>query len=448
MPTDELFAHIVTTDELLAATGDAAWITALLEVEAALARAEAATGVIPEAAAEAIAAACRPDRFDAAELGRAARGGGNPVIPLVARLTDAVPPDARDYVHWGATSQDVMDTAAVLVARRAGRLIESSLAGLATGCAALADRHRGTLMTGRTLLQPALPITFGLKAAGWLAGVTDCRHVLDGALSALPAQLGGAVGTLASLGDRGPAVLAQFAAELGLPEPVMPWHSSRQRMAALAGALGTVAGTSAKISGDVALLMQEEVGEAYEPAEPGRGGSSTLPHKRNPVGAAAVGAAARRAIALVGLYYEGLAGEHERHLTAWPVEWQSLGDLLALSGGAAARTAETVQGLEVNSDAMSARAIALSGALLAERVSLALAGRMGRAAARTVVTEAGRRAADSSAAAWRAALLADPNVASALTGPELDELFDARSYLGANDTWIDRVLDEHARSHW
>jgi 3-carboxy-cis,cis-muconate cycloisomerase len=443
LPTDELFAHIVTTDELLAATGDEAWLAAMLDAEAALARAEAAVGVIPEAAAAAISAACRPGGFDVALIGRDARGGGNPVIPLVARLTEAVAPPGRDYVHWGATSQDILDTAAVLVARRAGDLIAADLDRLAAGGASLADRHRATLMTGRTLMQPALPITFGLKAAGWLEGVTHCREALGSALCGLAAQLGGAAGTLASLGPDGPPVLAAFAAELALPEPVMPWHSCRQRMAALAGALAMAAGTAAKISGDIALLMQQEVGEASEPAEPGRGGSSTLPQKRNPVGAAAVGAAARRAIALVGLYYEGLAGEHERHLTSWPIEWQSLGELLALAGGAVARTAETVEGLEVDAEAMAERADGLAGILLSERLSLELARRMGRPAARTAVADATRRADGPTAGAFAAALLSDPDVAAVLTSSELDEILEPRGYLGANDVWIDRTLARH-----
>lgn len=444
MPTDDLFWPIVTTDDLLAATGDRAWLTALLDAEAALARAEAAVGVIPVAAAEAIAETCRTARFDAGHLGRAARGGGNPVIPLVRQLAETVPPPARDYVHWGATSQDILDSAATLVARRAGRLIEAEMDRLADGSADLAQRHRASLMTGRTLLQPALPITFGLKAAGWLSGVLEARQALRGGLGGLAVQLGGATGTLASLGSRGPAVVAAFAAELELPEPVMPWHSCRQRMAVLAGALGLAAGTAAKISGDVALLMQSEVGEASEPSAPGRGGSSSLPQKRNPVGAAAVGAAARRAVGLVGLFFESLAGEHERHLTAWPVEWQSLGDLLALAGGAVARTAETVAGLEVHTGAMAGRVQELAGSLLAERVGLLLTGRLGRAAATAAVGDAARRAGGTGGAEFADALLSDPAVAAVLTRAELDDLLDPAAYLGATDTWIDRVLALHA----
>lgn len=444
MPTDHLFSHIVTTDELLIATGDGAWLAALLDAEAALARAEARAGVITAEVASAIGAACKPEGFDVREIGREARAGGNPVIPLVARLRDAVPPDASDFVHWGATSQDILDTAAVLVARRSGALIDAHLLRLADACATLADRHRGTVMTGRTLLQPAVPITFGMKAAGWLISVIDAREALAATLDGLSVQLGGAAGTLASLGSHGPEVLAAFAGELGLPEPAMPWHTARERMVALAAALGLVAGTSAKIAGDVALLMQQEVGEASEPGNQGRGGSSTMPHKRNPVGAAAVGAAARRAHALVGLFFESLSGEHERHVTSWPVEWQSLGELLALSGGAVARTAETVGGLEVAAGAMAERVRALSGLLLAERVSLALAPRMGRAAAAAAVADAGRTAPDTSAGALVASLMSDPRVAAVIDAPELEGLMDPAGYLGSSEVWIDRVLARHS----
>ena len=348
MPPDLLFSAIVTTDELPAATGDDAWLQAMLDAEAALARAEAAAGVIAVEVADAIADCCRSDRFDAAELGRAARGGGNPVIPLVQSLMAMVPESWRQWVHFGATSQDILDTAAVLIARRAGTLILGHLDALAAGCAGLAQRHRATIMTGRTLLQPALPITFGFKAAEWLVAVTDCRAEVAASIHRLPAQLGGAVGTLAALGDRGPAVAESFARQLDLPAAVVPWSTDRQRMARYAGALVVASGTAAKIAGDVALLMQPEVGEAAEPAAPGRGGSSTLPQKRNPVGAAAVGAAARRAVGLGSVFWGALAGEHERSVSAWPAEWQSLSELIVLAGGAVARTGETVLGLEVD----------------------------------------------------------------------------------------------------
>jgi 3-carboxy-cis,cis-muconate cycloisomerase len=442
---DLLFSSIITTDELLQVTGDQSWLQAMLDAEAALARAEAGAGVIASEAAGAIAECCRAERFDAGELGRAARDGGNPVIPLVRALTAAVPAPARDWVHFGATSQDILDTAAVLIARRGTTIVAGHLAGLADACAALAERHRRTIMTGRTLLQPALPITFGFKAAEWLVDVTDCRLDLMEAVDRLPAQFGGAVGTLAALGDDGPAVGAAFARELGLPPAVMPWHAARQRTARFAGTLAALSGTAAKIAGDVALLMQAEVGEAREPAAAGRGGSSTLPHKRNPVGAAAVGAAARRTAALASVFYGALAGEHERSVSAWPAEWQSLSEMLTLAGGAAARVRDTIAGLEVDAEAMAANVQRFGGMLIAERISFALASRLGRAAARDSVAAAGRRAVDTTAEALGAALLEDPSVAAALAGSDLERLLDPAGYLGSTNAWIDRALAHHRR---
>ncbi len=443
MPGDRLFAPIFVTDELLAATGDEAWLAAMLDAEAALAAAEAACGVIPPEVAEAIGAACRAGGLDPAALGRGARAAGNPVIPLVAALGEAVPAGARPWLHWGATSQDILDTAAVLVARRAGALVDAELGRLAAGCAGLAARHRGTLMAGRTLLQQALPVTFGLKAAGWLAGADDARTQLAAALGGLAAQLGGAAGTLASLGEAGPAVAAAFAARLGLPEPVLPWHTARQRVAAVAGALGVVAGTAAKISADVALLMQTEVAEA---AEPSPGGSSTMPHKRNPAASVAVLAAARRAHALLPVLFGGLVAEHERPAGAWHAEWEPWAELIALAGGAAARTADVVAGLEVDAGAMAANLARTGGALLAERVTLALAAACGdRAEARRAVTDALRRA-DKDGTPLAAELAAEPLVAGAFDAREIDRLLDPAGYLGAAGVWVDRALAAHGEA--
>jgi 3-carboxy-cis,cis-muconate cycloisomerase len=438
-----MFSPITTTDDLLESTGDRAWLQAMLDSEAALVLAEAEVGVVPVEAADAISQCCRAERFDPVELGRAARAGGNPVIPLVQALTSIVDPDARLWVHWGATSQDVLDTAAVLVAKRAVESIAADLARLAQGCDALAESHRHTLMAGRTLLQPAVPITFGLKAAGWLAGVTDCRYELRHANSQLAAQLGGAAGTLAALGDRGIEVAAAYARRLGLPEPVVPWHTARQRVARLAGALAMIAGTAAKVSGDVALLMQAEVSEASEPAGPGRGGSSTLPQKRNPVAAAEVGSAARRAVALLPLFYGGLAAEHERSLSAWPAELHSLSDMLRLSGGAAALTSDTVSELEVDPVKMAAHVEEAAGVLLAERVSLALAPHLGRAGARDAVAAAVRRARSGRLDAVAAELLSDAGVTAAMSPVEVNGLLDPEGYLGVSQGWIDRARAYH-----
>ena len=365
----------------------------------------------------------------------------------MAALEEAVPAEARAWVHHGATSQDILDTAAVLIARRALIVVDADLRDLATGCATLAGRHRATLMAGRTLLQQALPITFGLKAAGWLVAVLDARRLLIDAEGRLAVQLGGAAGTLASLGDHGPAVVERFAARLDLPEPVLPWHTARQRIAELGAALAVTTGCAAKIAGDVGLLAQSEVGEAAEPAGPGRGGSSTLPHKRNPVGAALARAAAARAQALAGVLLGALVAEHERPLGAWHSEWQPLTELFALCGGAVARTAETVAGLEVDPTAMAANLHAGRGTLLAERISLALAATLGRSAAHGLVADAVRRSTE------RGSFLADelrtdPSVRTGLDldgdPARLDDLLDPAAYLGATDTWIDRALAAYA----
>jgi 3-carboxy-cis,cis-muconate cycloisomerase len=443
LPADSLFAPITTTDELLEATGDRAWLQAMLDSEAALARAEAEAGLVPVEVSDAISRCCQSHRFDPVELGRAGRAGGNPVIPMVQALTSMVAPQAQRWVHWGATSQDILDTAAMLVAERATKLIAADLARLADGCDALAEAHRRTVMVGRTLLQPALPITFGFKAAGWLVAVTDCRHELERAVSGLAAQLGGAAGTLAALGVRGAEVAAAYARLLGLPEPIVPWHSARQRTARLSAALAMVAGTAAKVSGDVALLMQAEVSEASEPPGPGRGGSSTLPQKRNPIGAAEVGSAARRAVALLPVFFDGLGAEHERSLAAWPAELHSFTELLLSSGGAVARTADTITGLEVHAANMAANVERVAGTLMAERVSLALTPHLGRGTAQDTVAAAARRAASGSKEALARELLADAAVTAVMSAADISALLEPGAYLGVSDTWIDRARAFH-----
>jgi 3-carboxy-cis,cis-muconate cycloisomerase len=434
-----IFDAILTTDELLVATGDRAWVQAMLDVEAALARVEAQLGLIPQEAAQAIGARCDASLVDLDELGRAARAGGNPVLPLVATIRAALPDSARDWVHWGATSQDVLDTAAMLVVARSTPLIDADLAQLAEGCAALATAHRSTPMVGRTLLQHALPITFGQKAAGWLVAVLDVRAGLAVVGPRLAVQLGGAAGTLASLGDAGPAVLGALARTLGLAEPVLPWHTDRTRVAEVATALGLVSGAAAKIAWDVALMMQTEVGEVQEPPAPGRGGSSTLPQKRNPVGAAAVGAAERHATALVGILLGAMVQEQERAVGAWQAEWQALGSLLRLSGGAAARVRETVVGLEVSPEAMARNLSQTGGVLLSERVVLALAPSIGRDVALAAVHRAGDRSADSGGS-FADELLADPTISGRLAREDMTLLLDPANYLGSAECFVDRAL--------
>ncbi|HEX6664120.1 MAG TPA: lyase family protein [Gaiellaceae bacterium] len=345
MPFDALF----TPPEVLATVSDQAWLRAMLVAERALAVAEAKVGVITRESAGAITICCDPDRFDLAALVSEGRRVGNPAEPLARALREAVGGDAAKDVHLGATSQDVLDTAAALVAREATALIVADLDGVAATCAELADRHRSSVMAARTLLQQAVPTTFGLKAASWLVGVLHSRGRISAAR--LPAQLGGAGGTLAALGDRGPEVLHVLAAELSLSEPVVPWHTRRLPLAELGSAHAVGAGWAAKIALDLELLAQTEVGEIRVPAN---GGSSTMPHKRNPVGPALVRANAMRTRAAADLLVASLPQEHERAAGAWHAEWGALSDVLAGSGGAAAWLRETLAGVEVDVERMRA----------------------------------------------------------------------------------------------
>jgi 3-carboxy-cis,cis-muconate cycloisomerase len=333
-----LFKALFVPEELLLATTDARWLDAMCAVERALARAGARAGVIPAAAAEAIAAACAPGHFDASEIMAEGHRVANPAEPLVRRLREV-----NEWAHHGATSQDIVDTAMMLVAKIARELIFEEVDTVAEACAKLADEHRSTVMAARTLLQQAVPTTFGLKAAGWLVGVVEARRRL--AAVELAAQLGGAGGTLAAFGGKGPEVLRLLAEELGLAEPPIPWQSNRVRVAELAGALELVAGACGKIASDVILLAQTEVGEVTPPG----GGSTAMAHKHNPASAVVAVAAARQVAPRIDLI-----GEHERAAGAWQAEWPMLANALAYTGGAAAATRETLEGLEVNAERMRA----------------------------------------------------------------------------------------------
>jgi 3-carboxy-cis,cis-muconate cycloisomerase len=335
------------------ATGDRAWLQALLDVEAGLARAGAKAGLVPGPAAAAVSAAARAELFDAADIGRRAVASATPVIPLLSDLRAALPPGAAEHVHLGATSQDIVDTAMCLVAYRSCALIDADLAAAADRLAALAREHRHTVQMGRTLLQQAEPTTFGAVCAGWLVAVDEARAGLTRARDRLAVQLGGPVGTLAHYGERGPELVALLAAELGLAEPVLPWHTNRTRIAELAGALGVVAGALAGIALDVALLSQTEVGEVTE----GRpGGSSAMPHKRNPARSVLVTAAAHRVPGLVATVLAGMAQEYQRAAGRWQAEWGTVTDLLRLGGGTATHARVLLDELRVHADRMRANA--------------------------------------------------------------------------------------------
>jgi 3-carboxy-cis,cis-muconate cycloisomerase len=436
LPSDDLFTPLFVPAAVRERVSGGAWLQAMLDAERALSVAEAAVGIIPADAAEAISVACRAESFDAESIADEGRWVGNPVEPLVRALRAGVGDGAARYVHWGATSQDILDTAAVLVSRSALDVVLADLDGVAKGCAILAEAHRSTPTAGRTLLQQALPTTFGLKAAGWLVGVLEAKARLAEVRSQLAVELGGAAGTLASLGERGPAVLERFAAELGLPEPVVPWHTNRVRIAELGSALDVAAGVLAKIGLDVTLLAQTEVAEASEPAGGGRGSSSAMPHKRNAVGSVLTRACASQVHALAGVLSGNLAQEHERAAGAWQSEWRALSDALALTGGAAASIREVIENLEVDPVRMRANLDASRGLIMAERVSLELAGR-GVADAHELLREICERAVHSGRG-LREELLADEKVE--LTAEEIDGLLDPAGYLGSAEVFVERAL--------
>ena len=427
------FSAIFVPRELREAVSDRAWLQGMLDAERALAAAGAVVGVVPEDAAARIGEACRAELYDPARLADDGRAVGNPAEPLVRELRGAVGGEAAEYVHLGATSQDIVDTAAMLVSRRAGALVLAELDRLAEGCAQLAREHRTTPMAARTLLQQAVPTTFGLKAAGWLVSVLDARRRLAAVRDErLAAQLGGAAGTLAALGDEALEIVRLYARELGLDEPLLPWHAHRQRVAELGAALSASAGTAAKVGRDIVLLAQNEVGEVAEAAG---GRSSTMPQKRNPVRSTLSVACARLAGAHAEVLLGELAHEHERGVGGWHAEWEALSGALAFAGGSAAAAADAVTGLEVDAERMRANLDATGGLVVAERISFALTARLGRSRAHEVVTDAAR------APSFRVALLADPR--TGLTADELDVLLDPTGYLGAAEELVDRALGEY-----
>ncbi|HEX5557297.1 MAG TPA: lyase family protein [Gaiellales bacterium] len=429
------FAPLFVPDEIAAAVSDRAWLAAMLDAERALVRAEASAGVVPADVAGAIAGRCDPELYDAGALARAGRAAGNPAEPLVRAMREGLGAEAAGFAHWGATSQDILDTAAMLVAKRALRPIGAWLGEAAGECASLARAHRTTPIAGRTLLQQATPTTFGLKAAGWLLGLREAGALVE-AVSArrLRAQLGGAVGSLAALGARGPEVARLYARELELAEPLAPWHTERSPLIELGAALATAAAACAKISGDVILLAQTEVAEVREGAG---GASSTMPHKRNPavsVRTLACAAGARRhAAALVA----GEPHEHERAAGAWQAEWPAITGALEGAGGAAAGARELLAELEVDPARMRRNLDLTGGLVMAERVAYAAAGRVGLIEARRLVAAAAERSQED--VTFRQALAESEGLG--LTPDELDAALDPAAGLESAAALVDRVLD-------
>ncbi len=436
--------RLTSTEAMIATFSPYATVQRMLEVEAALAHALAEVGVIPVAAVSPIEAACHADRIDLDALTRAAARAGNLAIPLVKQLTALVAsssPDAAKYVHWGATSQDIIDTGMVLQLRDALTAIEVQLGALSAALARQAERHRSTPMVGRTWLQQALPITLGLKFAQSLDAVERHRTRLAQLRErAIAVQFGGAAGTLASLGNHAEAVAQALARALGLSLPAIPWHTHRDRIAEVATVLGLVTGTLGKIARDISLQMQTEIAELAEPSGAGKGGSSTMPHKRNPVGCAAVLSAAARTPGLVATMLAGMVQEHERALGGWHAEWETLPDIARLCAGAAAQMTEIVDGLEIDTSRLAANLDVTHGLILAEAVMLALGTTMGRMEAHHLVEHASKEAV-ASGRNLRDVLAGNPEVTTRLSAEQFDALFDPAHYGGQAEAFVDAVLE-------
>ncbi|MFJ2992620.1 3-carboxy-cis,cis-muconate cycloisomerase [Pandoraea sp. NPDC087047] len=420
-----------------------ATLQGMLDFEVALAAAQAEAGLIPAAAVSPITAAARASELDWPALRDDAACAGNLAIPLVKQLTARVKTldaDAARFVHWGATSQDAIDTGLILQVRGALDDLGADLDGLIAQLTEQVRQHRASVMIGRTWLQHALPITFGLKLAGTLDALlharTDLAHVRE---QVLYVQFGGAAGTLASLGTQGPAVAAGLARHLGLSDAATPWHGQRERIVRVGSWAASLTGSLGKFARDTALLTQTEVGEIAEASGPGRGGSSTMPHKRNPVGCAAVLAAAARTPQLVATLFAAMQQDHERGLGTWHAEWETLPELLMLCGGALATARKLVSDWTVDTQRMRANLDVTHGLIMAEAVTMALGESMGRLEAHRRV-EARCRDALAQQRHLLDVLREDADITRVLCAEALERLMNPQHYLGAAETFVSRVL--------
>jgi 3-carboxy-cis,cis-muconate cycloisomerase len=442
MPS-ELLTPLYASAAMRAIMSDRARVQRMLDFEAALARAGAAVGVITASSAGEIGDACKAERYDLAALAEAAIPPGNIAIPLIEALTYEVAKRnkvAAGHVHWGATSQDVIDTALVLELRAAIDALLLDLDVAVKGFTTLAGRHRRTLAVSRTLMQHALPMPFGLKLAGYGAALARSRDRLWRLRKeALALQFGGAAGTLAALGERGFGVAERLAALLDLQLPDAPWHTHRDRLAEVAAAFAILAGTCGKIARDVALMMQSEVGEAAEPAIPGRGGSSTLPHKRNPVGAAIALSAATIAPNLAATILAAQVQEHERGVGGWHAEWMTFPALALVTSGALYAVTEIAEGLEIDVERMRANLELSGGQIMAEAVSFALAEKMGKADAHRIVQDLSQRATKEKRP-LKEMVLSDLRVKAQFSSAEIEKVFIPLTYQGSAQTFIDRMV--------
>jgi 3-carboxy-cis,cis-muconate cycloisomerase len=439
-----LIEGLATTEPLAEVFSDISVLEAMLDFEVALARAEARVGIVPKSAADRIAAAARAREFDIDALSRGMFRAGTPGIPVVKALTEklrAGDPEAAGWVHWGATSQDVADTALVLLLKRTRAIITSDLERLEKALIALSEKHKNTVTLGRTLMQAAPPVTFGLKAAGWLGALRRSRERLESAFDeALVLQFGGASGTLASLADKGTMVARALAEELGLRCPEAPWHTHCDRLANLVCCCGVLTGSLGKMARDISLLMQGEVAEVSEPGGDGRGGSSTMPHKRNPIACALTLAAAERVPGLVASLLSAMVQEHERAVGGWQAECPTIVSIVQAMGSAAASMAEVADGLSVDTARMRQNIANTRGVNFAERVMMLLARELGRDRAHKLLEEAIQKTIAQNKDL--STLLAElPEVSSRLDRSVLDQLAIPEQYLGSAEAFREALLN-------
>jgi 3-carboxy-cis,cis-muconate cycloisomerase len=437
------FDPLFRADAMRRVFSDRGRLQGILDFEAALARTRARAGLVPAAAAVAIAGQCRAELFDIAALSQATAMAGNSAIPIInelTRLVAAAYPAAAGYVHWGATSQDAMDTGLVLQLRQGLDLIEADARQLCASLAKVAAQHKETPIAGRTWLQHAAPTTFGLKVAGWVCAVArHIERIRAVRPRALVLQLGGAAGTLAALGSDAGKTVSLLAEELQLRPAEMPWHAHRDRLVEVAVTLGLLVGSLGKMARDIALMTQSEIAEVAEPSAPGRGGSSSMPQKRNPVGCATVLAAATRIPALVSVLLSAMTQEHERGLGGWQAEWETVPEVFLLTSGALSQMRQVMTGLRVDSERMRANLDATRGLIYAESVSTALARAIGHAAAHQLIERACRHALETSRH-LQEVVAGDAEITEHLSSAELKSLFEPQQHIRAAARLVDRAL--------
>jgi len=439
-----VFRHIFSSESMRQVFSDENRVQCYLDIEAALARVQARLGLIPQRAADEITAKCTLDIIDMDKLKSKTELIGYPVLPVVQQLVAACADHLGEYCHWGATTQDITDTATIMQIRQALSLIEEDLAAISGHLADLARRYRDTPMAGRSNLQQAVPITFGYKVATWLSAIERHQQRLaELRPRVLVGEFGGAAGTLASLGTAGLQVQEGLMAELGLGQPEIAWHTERDRIAEAGCFLGLVTGTLGKIATDVKLLMQTEVGEVFEPYAKDRGSSSTMPQKRNPISSNYIHACVAMVRQLVAALLDAMVEDHERSTGPWEIEWIAVPEIFLLTAGALQQARSLLAGLEVDAARMRANLEFTQGQISTEAVMMGLAPYLGRQRAHDLVYDISRQASVSGRPLLD--LLAEnEEIAASLDRAALARLLDPAEYLGLSGEMVDRVLERLA----